>query len=315
MKSPWTGRWSSPRSSRAAFLRKRRPWSLFERPANAWAASPSAGIGDGGQPPIWAESISVRFGAFFALREVHFALSPGEITGILGPNGAGKTTLLRVLAGVLKPDRGRVWLFGAPLDRYSRRQLARRIGVIPQHSALDLELSVREIVAMGRFCHRPIYAGPTPEDFEAIERAIERMNLRSLVDRPAYSLSGGERQRMFLAQVLAQDPQIVLLDEPITHLDIRYQAEALGMLRELVAGNGWTAAVILHDLNLAYQFCDRLFFLRGGQTVAVGTVAELSRPEIIRQTFEVEAEFLHFPDTNAPYVRLKFPKLSESRPS
>lgn len=225
------------------------------------------------------------------LHDVSLSLRRCAVTGILGANGAGKSTLIRVLAGTLSPLAGTVSLNGRRIDTYPRRELARSLGVIPQHTDVTLELTVRDIVTMGRFCHRPIYASPSPNDLTVIDDALRTMSLESLSDRPANTLSGGERQRMFLAQLLAQESEVVLLDEPTAHLDVKYQVEILRTFRRLVAERQWTACVVLHDLRLAYRFCDRLAFLRKGCLIAVGDVREMAHPDLVRETFDVEAFF------------------------
>jgi iron complex transport system ATP-binding protein len=241
--------------------------------------------------PLRAENVAVRIGRTSILRDVSLCLPQGEVTGILGANGAGKTTLLRVLAGFLPVCSGEVLLDGRPLASYPRRDVARRLGVIPQHTDFTLELSVRDVVTMGRFCHRPIYAAPTPSDASAVRGSLQAMELDALAERPAFTLSGGERQRMFLAQLLAQEPRIVLLDEPTAHLDVKYQVAILRTFRDLAADKRWTAAVVLHDLRLAYRFCDRLAFLRQGTLLASGTPADMADPSVIRAAFDVEADF------------------------
>lgn len=245
--------------------------------------------------PLAAERVSAGTRRVRILHDVSLSLKQGTVTGILGANGAGKTTLLRVLAGVLPPLSGVVTLYGRRVETYSRLRIARLVGVIPQHTEAALELTVRELVTMGRFCHRPFYASPSPNDLTVIETALRTMSLEALADRPTNTLSGGERQRAFLAQLLAQEPEIVLLDEPTAHLDVRSQIEILRVFRRLVAERGWTAGVVLHDLRLAYRFCDRLAFLSKGHLVAVGDVDEMACSDLVREAFGVEAIFT-FPD-------------------
>ena len=240
--------------------------------------------------PLSASGVTVRFPPSTILDAVSCDLHAACVTGFLGPNGAGKTTLFRALAGTLAPTEGNVFLDGSRIGTYSRRAIARRLGVVPQHPDTTLELSVREIVAMGRFCHRPIYASVTGDDEEAIDAALRDMALDDVEERAAHTLSGGERQRMYLAQLLAQDASVVLLDEPTSHLDIQYQSEILRALRSLVSERGWTVGVVLHDLNLAFHFCDRLVFLKAGKVAAEGTVADVATADVVRETYGVPVD-------------------------
>lgn len=241
--------------------------------------------------PLVAERVCAGTRRTQILNDVSLSLKRRAVTAILGANGAGKSTLLRTLAGTLVPSSGRVTLNGKRLGDYSRMALARALGVIPQHTDMTLELTVRGVVSMGRFCHRPFFASPSPRDLAVVESALSAMALERLADRAANTLSGGERQRMFLAQLLAQESEIVLLDEPTAHLDVKYQIEMLRTFRRLVADRHWTACVVLHDLRLAYRFCDRLAFLRQGRLIAVGDAQEMANPELVRDTFDVEAYF------------------------
>jgi len=241
--------------------------------------------------PLIATDVTVVIDGKTIIEAVTCSFARGTVTGILGPNGAGKTTFLRALADTVTLASGSVTVHGVPVSSLSRRSLARFVGVIPQHTQFTLELSVREIVRMGRFAHRPIYASVRPSDEDVIDRSIKTMRLGDLSERQAYTLSGGERQRMFLAQLLAQEPEIILLDEPTTHLDIKYQGEILRTICDLVRARDWTAVVVLHDLNLAYRFCDRLLVMKDGHAIASGDATRLANPDLVREAFGVEAAF------------------------
>jgi iron complex transport system ATP-binding protein len=254
--------------------------------------------------PLSARDVIVRFGPTTILHGVSCDLHQGTVTGFLGPNGAGKSTLLRALSGTLQPAAGDVLLHGSPVDSYTRRDVARRLGVTPQHPDTALELTVGEVVAMGRFCHRPIYASVTPVDDGAIAAALRHMALEDLADRSAGTLSGGERQRMYLAQLLAQDADVVLLDEPTSHLDIQYQGEILRALRSLVSTRGWTVGVVLHDLNLAFHFCDRLVFMKDGRVIAAGDVSDVVSVDVVRDTYGVKVEMSE--NGGRPHVRVVY---------
>ena len=254
------------------------------------------------ETPLAARNVSVQFGDARALDAVSADFRKGEATGVLGPNGAGKTTLLRVLTGEQKRAGGEVLLDGAPIESYSKREKALRMGVMAQLTEGVGELTPREIVSMGRFARRPIHASMRRADIEAVDAALEAARLTDLQDRPSKLLSGGERQRVFLAQLWAQEPTVALLDEPTAHLDVKYQGETMRAARAMAKRRNWTVVIAVHDLNLAYRYCDRLLFLRGGKTVAFGTAEALRDPSVIRETFGVEAAFLEA--DGAPQVAL-----------
>ena len=242
--------------------------------------------------PLTALNVSVQIGAARILNGVSGAFQRGETTGILGANGAGKTTLLRALAGALPLAEGTVLLEGLPIERYSKRERAQTLGVMAQHTEGVGELTPRDIVSMGRFAHRPVFASMSKRDVEAVEAALEAAQLSELQHRRSCELSGGERQRMFLAQLWAQEPSVVLLDEPTAHLDIKYQIETMRAARALAEERGWTGAAALHDLNLAYRYCDRLMFLREGEVLAFGRADELRDPRLIQDAYGVQARFV-----------------------
>ena len=242
--------------------------------------------------PLAALNVSVQIGSARILDGVSGAFQRGETTGILGANGAGKTTLLRALAGAQPLAGGSVLLEGRPIEQYSKRERAQILGVMAQHTEGVAELTPRDIVSMGRFAHRSVFASMSRRDVEAVDAALEAAELSELQHRPSSELSGGERQRMFLAQIWAQEPSVVLLDEPTAHLDIKYQMETMQAARALADERGWTVAAALHDLNLAYRYCDKLMFLREGKALAFGRVDELRDPRLIQETYGVQARFV-----------------------
>ncbi|MES4903177.1 MULTISPECIES: ABC transporter ATP-binding protein [unclassified Streptomyces] len=213
-------------------------------------------------------------------------LGPGETVGLLGPNGSGKSTLLRLLAGVLAPTSGVVTLDGRPLPEAGRRAIARRIATVEQHAHTRTELTVRDVVALGRIPHRRAWTPPTAADAEAVTAALARTGLTDRAAQSWHTLSGGERQRAQIARALAQEPRELLLDEPTNHLDIQHQLDLL----DLVAGLPVTTVIALHDLNLAAMYCDRLLVLRDGRAVAEGTPAEVLTPALIERVYAVRAE-------------------------
>ncbi|OHV08819.1 heme ABC transporter ATP-binding protein [Kushneria phosphatilytica] len=224
--------------------------------------------------------------------DVTLSVQPGETLGLLGPNGAGKSSLLHLLAGLRRPDSGQVLLDDTPLRRLSRRQIARQLALLEQHATTDSDLSVEEVVQLGRTPHRGALRPWQPEDTRLILHALERVGLTELRRRRWHTLSGGERQRVQLARALAQQPRVLLLDEPTNHLDIQHQLDLLALVRHLAI----TSVVALHDLNLAAMFCDRLIVLHRGRMVAEGTPEMVLTPTLIREVYGVATRVTPSPD-------------------
>lgn len=217
---------------------------------------------------------------------IDLEVAPGRVTGIVGPNGSGKTTLLHLLAGLRRPTRGEVLLDGCPIGGLGARERGRRVALVEQKASTDLDLSGREVVALGRYAHTPAWRrrGQGP----AIAAALAQADASDLADRRWPTLSGGEQQRLHLARALAQEPDVLLLDEPTNHLDIRYQHEVLSLLR----GLGRTTVVVLHDLNLAAAYCDDLVLLDRGQVAGAGTVSEVLDPDLLSSVYGIGVDRL-----------------------
>ncbi|GGT91104.1 MULTISPECIES: ABC transporter ATP-binding protein [Streptomyces] len=235
------------------------------------------------------------------LREVDLTARPGETVGLVGPNGSGKTTLLRCVQGILTPTSGRALLDGDDLHTLTPKARARRIAGVPQDSSSEFELTVREVVALGRSPHKRFWETDTAEDRARVERALTRVGVAELADRPYPTLSGGERQRALVARALVQDPALLVLDEPTNHLDIRHQLDVLGLARRLGA-RGTTNILALHDLNLAAAHCDRLYVLERGRVVAEGPPGEVLTPALLAAVYGVAAEVIPHPTTGTPTV-------------
>lgn len=215
-----------------------------------------------------------------------FVLEPGTWTGLLGPNGSGKTTLLRALGGHL-PAAGRILLDGRPLAEWTARQRARRLAFVRQAPTLTFDFTVRELVALGRSPHVGWLARNSP-GHNAIHAALAAVDLDGFADRSVLSLSGGERQRAFLAQALLQETPVLLLDEPIAHLDVRYQFQFLDRIRTLV-DEGRTVLAVFHDLEQAARYADRLLLLHNGALTASGPPADVLTPQRIASVFRMDA--------------------------
>ncbi len=219
------------------------------------------------------------------LRDLSLVVGQGEMVALLGPNGSGKTTLLRAIAGTLAADAGRIDLFGRDLAEWTRARLARRVAVLPQSLVLPEGFRVAELVEMGRAPHATRWFGSSAEDARAVERALTDADAIDLAERRADELSGGERQRVLVAMALAQEPELLLLDEPTLHLDIAHQATLLGTVDHLRHRRGLTVLAVLHDLNLAMAHAPRVAVLGGGRIVADGKPGAVLRPDLVRDLF------------------------------
>ena len=220
---------------------------------------------------------------------VEVELLRGEFLGLIGPNGSGKTTLLRALTGQLAPWSGEVMLEGVPMRRQARREVARKLAVVPQMSMPPFEFSVEAIVAMGRSPHLGRLQPEGPNDHAAVQRAMLLTHTESLADRPVTELSGGEYQRVVIARALAQDTPLMLLDEPAAHLDIGHQVEIFELLLRLNREEGRSILCVSHDLNLASRYCDRLVAMKAGEVVTSGTPAEVLTEERIGDLYDCRA--------------------------
>ncbi|MEU6768671.1 ABC transporter ATP-binding protein [Streptomyces sp. NPDC046853] len=232
-----------------------------------------------------ADRVSRTAGGHLVIDGVTLAPPPGATVGLLGPNGSGKSTLLRILAGVLAPASGVVTLDGLPLRDVGRRTVARRVAVVDQHATTQVELSVEDVVRLGRIPHRRAWSPATPRDDEAVREALARTGLADRAAQSWHTLSGGERQRVQIARALAQDPRELLLDEPTNHLDIQHQLDLLALVADLPL----TSVIALHDLNLAAMFCDHVLVLREGVAHASGTPSEVITQELIAEVYGVRA--------------------------
>ena len=238
-------------------------------------------------PAIRVEAVTFAYGSDAVLRDVSCTIGRGEFVGIIGPNGSGKSTLLKLMSGYLRPARGQVAIDGRPVERLSRAALGPLIGVVPQDTLVALPFTVMEMVLLGRTPHGAGFAFEDEHDLAAARRAMERTDTVALAGRRVTELSGGERQRVILARALAQEPRILLLDEPAAFLDIRHEVEMYDLLRDLQR-EGMTVVSVLHDLNIAALYCDRLVLLAGGQVARAGTPAEVVTYQMLTEVYGTE---------------------------
>ena len=251
-------------------------------------------------PALAFEDVWLRLGQRQVLRGVTLAVHAGEMVALAGPNGAGKTTLFRVASRLRRADRGRVEVGGADIEGLTRRELALRMAVVPQDVTIPFPFSAGQVVLMGRSPHTRRAAIDAPGDVELARAAMEEVGVSHLADRPMPELSGGERQLVLAARALAQDPQVLLLDEPTAHLDLRHRIELLDRVRSFVA-RGRSALVVSHDLDLAARTCDRLALLSAGTLVAQGRPRDVIDEQTLHEVFGIHATVVTGPD-GAPLV-------------
>jgi iron complex transport system ATP-binding protein len=248
------------------------------------------------------ERLSVAYQRNFVLRDISLSARGGELLGVIGPNGAGKSTLLRTIAGTLAPTAGIVRLDGADLTQMAAIERARQVAVVPQGLRLPEAFTAAEIVLMGRNPHLPRFGGERPHDYEVAQQAMVQTATWALAERLVGTLSGGEQQRVLIARALAQEPRLLLLDEPTAHLDLKHQVATLKLARKL-ARAGLLVVVALHDLNLAAQYADRLALL-SGELLVCDLPANVLTPGWIRRAYGVAAMVTAHPVAGTPVVAL-----------
>jgi iron complex transport system ATP-binding protein len=249
---------------------------------------------------IQAENLSLSYDSGTPIiHQLTLTLIPGQITALVGANGCGKSTLLRGLSRLIKPSRGAVYLDGYDIHSLRAKDLARRLGILPQSPTAPEGLTVHELVAQGRYPHQNWFQQWSASDERIVAQALEQTNLTLFADRPVDTLSGGQRQRAWIAMALAQQTEVLLLDEPTTYLDLAHQIDVLDLLAELNE-QGRTIVMVLHDLNQAARYADTIVALRGGQIVAQGTPDQVITPENILQVFGLDADVIIDPVTGTP---------------
>jgi iron complex transport system ATP-binding protein len=245
------------------------------------------------------------YGTFKALSNISIAIEEGGFYGLMGPNGSGKSTLLHLLSGIIRPQKGDISLKKRPIEEFNRKERARLIAFVPQDFHMDFPFTCREIVMMGRFSHQGLLGLENSRDELLVAQSMEITRTSSLAHRPVTQLSGGEAQRVMLAQALAQEGEILLLDEPTSHLDIKFQVEIMELLKKLNEEKGLTIISSLHDLNLASHYCHQLFFIHGGKLAVSGPVKEIFTEEVISRVFGIDAKIITHPYSKRPMMVLQ----------
>jgi iron complex transport system ATP-binding protein len=257
-----------------------------------------------GAAVLGARELSCGYGDKVILAGIHLELRPGEMIALLGRNGCGKSTLLRCLAGALPPLAGTVTLDGAPIAAHNRRALARRLAVVAQELHVPFAFSVREVVELGRAPYARFLAPSTAADERAVQAALHACDLDALADRTFQQLSGGEQQRVALAMALAQEPHILLLDEPTMHLDLAHQMSLLSLVRRFCADRGLAVLAAMHDINLSALYFDRVVVLGDGTMAAAGTPDEVVSASLVEQAFGTRVAVHHHPISGVPQILL-----------
>lgn len=250
---------------------------------------------------LTASNVSVKIGDQTIIDHVSFAAKSGECIGLIGPNGSGKSTLLRALCGLLAKEEGEIWVGEKEISSIGAKELARKVGYVPQDTSIGFDFLVNEMVLMGRHAHLPRFGVEGPVDYDIVRQVMERTAIAHLANRPVTRLSGGQRQMVFIAKALAQQPSIYLFDEPVSALDINRQLQVLELIRAL-ADEGALTITAIHDLNLASRYCDRLIMLHNGQIIASGTPEEVLKSEVLQASYGVLAAVRRDPLIDADTV-------------
>ena len=249
-----------------------------------------------------AEHVTAGYDNKAILHDIGVTIPSNQISIIIGANGCGKSTLLKTVARLIKPTSGQVTLDGKPIQKIPPKQLARVLGLLPQSPIVPEGITVADLVGRGRFPHHTFLKGWTKKDYEAVAEAMEIMHITEFADCHIDELSGGQRQRVWIAMALAQQTDILFLDEPTTYLDITYQVEILDMLTDLNKKYGTTIVMVLHDINLSARYADHIFALHKGKLVAEGSPSEVITSSLIKDIFGLDCMVMQDPISDSPSV-------------
>jgi iron complex transport system ATP-binding protein len=253
-------------------------------------------------PRLQAQDLKLGYGDSLVVDGLDLDVIGGTVTAVIGPNGCGKSTLLRAMGRLLAPRGGHVLLDGRRIDKMATREVAKLLGVLPQSPQAPEGLTVADLVARGRHPHQAWYRQWSSDDQEAVAEALRMTGMAELGERTLDQLSGGQRQRAWISMALAQGTDLLLLDEPTTYLDLAHQVDVLDLVQRLHSELGRTVVMVLHDLNLAARYADRLVALREGSVVAQGVPSEVLTEDLLREVFELEAKVITDPVAGTPLV-------------
>lgn len=249
---------------------------------------------------IVTKDLSISYGENLIVDNLSIEIPKGEITVIIGPNGCGKSTTLKTIARMLKPTNGNIFLLGNDIEKIPTKEIAKQMSILPQTPKAPEGLTVTELVAYGRFPHQKGFGKLLKEDKDIIDWSIKATNVEEFKDKQIGSLSGGQTQRVWIAMALAQQSELILLDEPTTYLDLAHQLEILELLQKLNQEQQRTIVMVLHDLNLSSRFADYMIAVRSGNVVCSGTPFEVMTKENLKSVFNIDAEIILDPRTSKP---------------
>lgn len=249
---------------------------------------------------IKTENLSISYGDLDIVKDLNLNIPKGKITTIIGSNGCGKSTILKTIARILKPKSGSILINGKDIQGLSSKTIAKQMAVLPQSPLAPNGLTVGELVAYGRFPHQSGFGKLMAKDIEKIDWALKIIGMQQYKDRPIETLSGGQRQRVWIAMALAQETEILLLDEPTTYLDLAHQLEILQLLDDLNKSQGQTIVMVIHDLNNAARFADYMVGIKDGNIVCKGTPNEIMTKDNLRKIFNIDAIVINEPINNKP---------------
>ncbi|MCR1972893.1 ABC transporter ATP-binding protein [Clostridium sporogenes] len=249
---------------------------------------------------IETKNLDIAYEDTLIVKELNMQIPKGKITSIIGANGCGKSTILKAVGRILKPKKGVVHLSGQDISKLSTKEIAKKMAILPQNPTAPSGLTVSELVAYGRFPHQKGFGNITGEDKKIVKWALAATKLSEFERREVDTLSGGQRQRVWIAMALAQQTDLILLDEPTTYLDLAHQLEVLKLLYELNRSQKCTIVMVLHDLNLAARFSDYIIAIQKGAIIKYGPPEEVMTPEVLRKTFNINADIVIEPKSNRP---------------
>lgn len=247
------------------------------------------------------ENIKVKIGDKEIIKNLNINIEKGKIFSIIGPNGSGKTTLLRALSRDIKVASGEVYLEGKSIGSMKQKEIARKMAVVSQSYVCPSDIKVKELIMYGRFSHKKWLKGITEEDNDIVSWALKRTSMTKFANRKMQTLSGGERQRAWIAMAIAQKPDILLLDEPTTYLDISHQIELLDLVSSLNKEEGITIVMVLHDINQAARYSDQLLVMKDGELIHSGTSKNIVNEEMLRKIFSIQADIFTHDESKRPF--------------